>query len=350
MACSEAKLLANLRNAALSTGPKTAEGKSHSRANALKHGLTGEGVVLREEDELEVEQARRELEAEFQPTGRMGRILVKRIAVMSVRLERCFEQEVAERGHRRHVAVRLYDENQLKAVETAFQGLAASPDIQSRKLETTPEGVDRKLEAWLAIREDLELSPSRFGYHHWQVAENLVGKSTEDVPFSRFGALCHVIWGQPSYLEPEGMDLPARVAWAQDQLRTLIDAEVARLRKVRASFDPVELARERARAVPRANFDASPAAILVAKYEAAAERSMLQALAELRKVDPKAQVVESKEPTARLASFSPPPAKATTEVQPVAAVAQASPSHLPQNPSSSRKRRDRRRRGVGGAA
>jgi hypothetical protein len=36
MYCSEARLAANRRNAALSTGPKTLEGKAKSRANSLK--------------------------------------------------------------------------------------------------------------------------------------------------------------------------------------------------------------------------------------------------------------------------------------------------------------------------
>ena len=46
MPASEAQILANRRNAALSTGPKTPEGKEQSRRNALKHGMTGAGVVL----------------------------------------------------------------------------------------------------------------------------------------------------------------------------------------------------------------------------------------------------------------------------------------------------------------
>jgi hypothetical protein len=40
----------NRRNAARSTGPRTAEGKSRSRFNALKHGLTARTPVLPGED------------------------------------------------------------------------------------------------------------------------------------------------------------------------------------------------------------------------------------------------------------------------------------------------------------
>src|SRR5947199_141090 len=56
MPASEARILANQANAKLSTGPRTAEGKERSRANALKHGLTGAGVVLPEADAAEVER------------------------------------------------------------------------------------------------------------------------------------------------------------------------------------------------------------------------------------------------------------------------------------------------------
>ena len=46
MTCSTARLEANRRNTLLSTGPKTAAGKDQCRKNALKHGLTGDGVAI----------------------------------------------------------------------------------------------------------------------------------------------------------------------------------------------------------------------------------------------------------------------------------------------------------------
>ena len=41
---------ANRRNAQLSTGPKTEGGKSKSRRNAIRHGLTAETVIDALED------------------------------------------------------------------------------------------------------------------------------------------------------------------------------------------------------------------------------------------------------------------------------------------------------------
>ncbi len=50
MAVSEAKLAANRRNARLSSGPRSAEGKRRSSQNAVTHGLRAETLVLQDED------------------------------------------------------------------------------------------------------------------------------------------------------------------------------------------------------------------------------------------------------------------------------------------------------------
>ncbi len=44
------QIAANRRNAAKSTGPKSAKGKERSRRNALRHGLTAETVINALED------------------------------------------------------------------------------------------------------------------------------------------------------------------------------------------------------------------------------------------------------------------------------------------------------------
>ena len=44
------KLDANLKNAQLSTGPKTEAGKKHSSLNALKHGLLASTVLITKGD------------------------------------------------------------------------------------------------------------------------------------------------------------------------------------------------------------------------------------------------------------------------------------------------------------
>ena len=95
MPASEAQIRANQANSARSTGPRTSEGKERSRANSYHHGLTGGGVVLSREDAAEVERLDRVLQADLKPPGKAGEILVRRMAVLAVRMERSVSHECA---------------------------------------------------------------------------------------------------------------------------------------------------------------------------------------------------------------------------------------------------------------
>jgi hypothetical protein len=100
MPASEAQIRANQLNSQRSTGPRTACGKENSRRNALKHGLTGAGVVLPNEDAAEVERRLAAFQDELKPSGEVGKALVRRAALMSVRMDRCLEQEAASLSER----------------------------------------------------------------------------------------------------------------------------------------------------------------------------------------------------------------------------------------------------------
>jgi hypothetical protein len=100
MPASEAQIRANRANSLKSCGPKTVEGKEKSRANALKHGLTGAGVALTVEDTAEVERMFTAFEADFRPSDEMGRLLIRRAATCAVRMERAVLQETAALSER----------------------------------------------------------------------------------------------------------------------------------------------------------------------------------------------------------------------------------------------------------
>ena len=95
MACSEAQRVANRANAARSTGPRTDEGKERSRRNALKHGLTGAGIVLPHEDEAVVTARFADFAADLRPEGGVAHFLTRRLALLSVRLDRAALHESA---------------------------------------------------------------------------------------------------------------------------------------------------------------------------------------------------------------------------------------------------------------
>jgi hypothetical protein len=95
MSTSEARILANQANAQKSTDPKTSEGKERSRSNALKHGLTGAGIVIPEADAAEVERRAVEIAEETNASGAVGQTLARIAALNSVRLERGADQQAA---------------------------------------------------------------------------------------------------------------------------------------------------------------------------------------------------------------------------------------------------------------
>jgi hypothetical protein len=78
----------NRENAQLSTGPRTDEGKQKVRLNGLRHGLTGQTVVMPYEDRLEYDQLVARTIAELKPADDTERALVQTIADSTWRLER----------------------------------------------------------------------------------------------------------------------------------------------------------------------------------------------------------------------------------------------------------------------
>ena len=82
------QLEANRRNALHSTGPKTSEGKIHSRANAYRHGLTAETVVIGVEDIEDYEAFELTITSEYEAETAVARELVLRLASLLWRLRR----------------------------------------------------------------------------------------------------------------------------------------------------------------------------------------------------------------------------------------------------------------------
>jgi hypothetical protein len=64
-----AQITANRANAQLSTGPRTEEGKARVAQNAVRHGLTAQHLVVREDEREVFETFRKDLHAELDPQG-----------------------------------------------------------------------------------------------------------------------------------------------------------------------------------------------------------------------------------------------------------------------------------------
>ena len=79
---------ANRRNACLSTGPVTEEGKNKSRQNAVRHGLTAETVIDALEDAEDYAAFEMAVTADYDAQSLVERELVLRLASLLWRLRR----------------------------------------------------------------------------------------------------------------------------------------------------------------------------------------------------------------------------------------------------------------------
>src|SRR2546423_9821327 len=98
---SEAQILANQSNAQKSTGPTSPEGKKHSSLNAVRHGLTGQMVVLPQEDMEAYAAMRQSFIDQFHPANALETEIVNRLAASQWRLNRCesLEHDLFGLGH-----------------------------------------------------------------------------------------------------------------------------------------------------------------------------------------------------------------------------------------------------------
>ena len=317
MIVSDARIAANRANAQKSTGPKTAEGKERSRCNAVKHGLTGEGVALCSEDAAEIERRFLGLQAEFRPRTEGGRTLVKRVAMLSVRLERSAVHEAAAISKNVRAAVSDFDEARETAVDELFASLAENPGPALRRLARTPEGVERMVDAWMDLREDLKFADgSRWTAEHVAMAVNLSGRKSGGFGVARPEALGRAALGDFSLLdagEGAGLDPKDRRSWARGMMVGLIETEARKLLAHRETLDFEAIEADRDSSPARALFDASKEACLARKYEAAAAREMYRALRDLRAIEaeaadrPAAETLYPHPPAREMGSSSPTP-------------------------------------------
>jgi len=90
---SDKQLAANRANAQKSTGPRTAEGKQKSRFNASRHELTGQVVVLTEEQRPHFDRLKKGIVEEYAPVTENERGLIDLYAMYQWRLHRAASVE-----------------------------------------------------------------------------------------------------------------------------------------------------------------------------------------------------------------------------------------------------------------
>jgi hypothetical protein len=292
MPTSEARSAASRINGSKSVGPTSTRGREISSRNSLKHGLSGQGIVIAEVDETEVDRRKTVLLLEMVPISTMGAILVGQMATLSVRMERAAEQEIAAVASRVRNAASDFDDARYQRAEELLLGLGENPRGNLRRLLKMPEGVELMIQSWNDLRSDL----SREGKPLWTAAHlveaaGLMGIRDEDSRRSPIGQLSKGVWGEfASDIEDESEDVNQEVSKAQAVAKLLekIDEEIADLEELYETLDFETIALDRAEAGPRASFDPSKEACLARRYESEARRGYYKALTEFRTVEAEA--------------------------------------------------------------
>ena len=146
---SDRKQASNRRNAARSTGPKSAEGKSSSSRNALRHGILGSGLLLGDEDPAEYDALFQSLVQDLRPQGALELIHLERIATAIWRQRRLIRAETAA------VAFRQAASDTRKML-TETLGVPDSVRIKDPSLQPLDDNELQKLVSYRKQLQELE--------------------------------------------------------------------------------------------------------------------------------------------------------------------------------------------------
>jgi hypothetical protein len=264
----ELQILANRANAQKSRGPTTNEGKLASRCNALKHGLSGEGVVLPPAEEAEVEKRMSEWSASYGALGHDEQWSYRQMVRESVRIDRCDKDEVSLRSRLIERAGTSWNEDRALAAEELGQKILSRPSVIARQLKSTPQGI-----AWLIAR--------------WEGLAAVLhnGKDWDD----RFRLLAQSLLGVPAEFRelPGKLDLPPEsTADLRAHRLGMVAEEIAALRSLKDGRVTDQDTADRERASRGTEVDPDRALARLRRYSASCHRRM-KAASKTLKVIPK---------------------------------------------------------------
>jgi hypothetical protein len=273
------QLAANRRNAAKSTGPKTAAGKAASRRNALKHGVLAQSVVVRghqiQESAPQFKQLCQELYASLAPVGPLEKMLVDQIATASWRLRRTRHAESGE------VALSVdtgwwQRENHSPVEMLLMLPPGLTPEPLASRLQRSVDGCRYLAGCYRRARRAVEQAG--------ELTEAIVNDFAQALRGEAGGLGESLQWqlaqraANPDHLEPEALRVRQREQALQSLDRDLEDLEFAQAENAKRE-DAEERARQAAALLPS---DAKLDKLL--RYETAAERQWYRAMHELERL------------------------------------------------------------------
>jgi len=138
---------ANRRNAQLSTGPVTEEGKRRSRQNAVRHGLTAETVIDALEDAEDYAAFEMAVTADYDAQSAVERELVLRLASLLWRLRRATAIETGLfKIQARHLlqfrASRQAHQKQQNIIHSMYRGAVATEGDMRHTEDQPTDGLE----------------------------------------------------------------------------------------------------------------------------------------------------------------------------------------------------------------
>ena len=139
---------ANERNARMSTGPKTPEGKDVSRRNALAHGLTGQGLFLPEREAELVARRKEEWRRELPIDSTLKEFYFEQYVLSSVRIERCQTHETTLRDYEADRAETCWNADRDLDAARLGARLPKDPSMVLKELEVSRHGCCWLIDRW----------------------------------------------------------------------------------------------------------------------------------------------------------------------------------------------------------
>jgi hypothetical protein len=130
------------------TGPKTPEGRNAVAKNAVKHGLSGAGLILPEKESGKALRREEELVSEYSPRDHTEALLVKKMAIHSVKAEQAYQLQIEARARAVERAHDHWRTDRRANITKLTSKLASEPDRIVRLLFQSLDGLDWLLERW----------------------------------------------------------------------------------------------------------------------------------------------------------------------------------------------------------
>jgi len=252
---------ANRRNAQKSTGPKTREGKSRVRENALTHGLSGRGEALTPELIRAAKAYWDDLILDYVPEGRHQRLWVSQAAIAMARLDRLPIIQELHRARDQKRAARSWEEDRCSEAGRVGAQLIKRPSRTVERLAQTAQGAAWMITRWRTLQETLEAGDA-WSETQCETAQALLG------------------------LDPEWRGARSRIGKETpvEQLKELTGRELDRWAALKAEqLDELD-AIDRQLALAGAAFEDSPTARRFQRYEQNCYKKLNEALANLERV------------------------------------------------------------------